>query len=250
MNILALSRWLESTALSQAIQTTSWAIPGGIGNASRHLCVVALALVSLWATDLAYAADSASAAKVHRASGLLSEPVRTADGLVSGVPGRLEGVAAFKGIPFGAPPIGTLRWKPPQPVLAWDGVRAGDRFAPACIQPRQPQRVPNNRAVDLPDSPPISEDCLYLNVWTPATTATAKLPVMVWIYGGAYTEGAGSSPYNQGDTLAAKSVVVVTFNYRLGALGFLAHPELTAESPQHASGNYALTDVLAVLKWV
>jgi para-nitrobenzyl esterase len=223
---------------------------GGIGNASRHLRVVALALVGLWATVLADAADPLSAAKGHGASRLLSQPVRTADGLVSGVPGRLEGVAAFKGIPFGAPPTGALRWKPPQPVPAWDGVRPGDKFGPACIQPRQPQRVPNNRAVDLPDSPPMSEDCLYLNVWTPATAASVKLPVMVWIYGGAYTEGAGSSPYNQGDTLAAKAVVVVTFNYRLGALGFLAHPELTAESPHHASGNYALTDVLAVLKWV
>jgi para-nitrobenzyl esterase len=183
-------------------------------------------------------------------SRLLSEPVRTADGLVAGTPGKVDGVVVFKGIPFGAPPTGDLRWKPPQPVSTWTGVRAGDKFGAACIQPHAPQRVPNNRAVDLPDSPPMSENCLYLNVWTPATTANAKLPVMVWIYGGAYTEGAGSSPYNQGDTLAAKGVVVVTFNYRLGALGFLAHPELTAESPHHASGNYALTDVLAVLEWV
>ena len=198
------------------------------------------ALVALWASAVANSANTHS----------LSEPVRTADGLVSGVPGKVAGVVVFKGIPFGAPPIGELRWKPPQPVKPWDGVRAGDKFGPACIQPRQPQRVPNNRAVDLPDSPPMSEDCLYLNVWTPATAANARLPVMVWIYGGAYTEGAGSTPYNQGDTLAAKGVVVVTFNYRLGALGFLAHPELTAESPHQASGNYALTDVLAVLQWV
>jgi para-nitrobenzyl esterase len=181
---------------------------------------------------------------------LLAAPVRTDAGLVSGVLGRADGVVVFKGIPFGAPPTGELRWKPPQPVAPWDGVRAGDQFGPACIQPRQPRRVPNNRAVDLPDSPPMSEDCLYLNVWTPAATARAGLPVMVWIYGGAYTEGAGSTPYNRGDSLAAKGVVVVTFNYRLGAFGFLAHPELTAESPHHASGNYALTDVLAVLAWV
>jgi para-nitrobenzyl esterase len=96
----------------------------------------------------------------------------------------------------------------------------------------------------------MAEDCLYLNVWTPAKTARAKLPVMVWIYGGAYLEGAGSSPYNQGDTLAAKGVVMVTFNYRLGSLGFLAHPLLTAESPHKASGNYALTDTIATLQWV
>src|SRR6185436_3211814 len=181
---------------------------------------------------------------------LLNKPVRTSSGLVSGVPGKIDGVVAFKGIPFGAPPVGDLRWKPPQPVTPWKGVRAGDKFGPACVQPRQPQRVPNNRAVDLSDSPPMSEDCLYLNVWTPATSPRAKLPVMVWIYGGAYTEGAGSSPYNQGDTLAAKGVVYVSFNYRLGALGFLAHPELTKESPHGASGNYALTDALTVLDWV
>ena len=180
----------------------------------------------------------------------LKEPVRTASGLISGVPGALPGVAAFKGIPFGAPPVGELRWKPPAPVSAWQGVRAGDKFGAACLQPHQKERNPNNRSVDLPDSPPVSEDCLYLNVWTSAASPRAKLPVMVWIYGGAYTEGAGSTPYNQGDTLAAKGVVVVSFNYRLGAIGFLAHPELTAESPHHASGNYALTDALAVLHWV
>jgi para-nitrobenzyl esterase len=118
------------------------------------------------------------------------------------------------------------------------------------MQSHAPDRVPNNRTVDLPDSPPMSEDCLYLNVWTPAASANAKLPVMVWIFGGAYTEGGGSTPHNQGDPLAAKGVVVVSFNYRLGALGFLAHPELTAESPNRASGNYALTDALAALQWV
>jgi para-nitrobenzyl esterase len=182
--------------------------------------------------------------------GLLNEPVRTANGRVSGTPGKVDGVAVFKGIPFGAPPVGELRWKPPQPVASWDGVRPGDKFGPVCIQPRQPQRVPNNRAVDLPDSPPMSEDCLYLNVWTPATSPRAKLPVMVWIYGGAYTEGAGSTPYNHGDTFAASGVVYVSFNYRLGSLGFLAHPELTKESPHGASGNYALTDTLEALRWV
>ncbi len=211
-----------------------------MSSALMGLCaVVALAVAG------AAAADSGKAI-----SRLLSEPVRTTDGRVSGVPGRVEGVAAFKGIPFGAPPVGELRWRPPQPVAPWEGVRAGDKFGPVCIQPRQPNRVPSNRAVDLPDSPPMSEDCLYLNVWTSAASPHARLPVMVWIYGGAYLEGAGSTPYNQGDTLAAKGVVIVTFNYRLGALGFLAHPELTAESPHHASGNYALADVLAALRWV
>ena len=213
--------------------------------------LTSLVRAGLWTTVAAVSAAGAAAADKSAASShLLSEPVRTADGQVSGAPGKTAGVVVFKGIPFGAPPTGELRWKPPQPVTPWAGVRSGDKFGPACIQPHAPQRVPNNRAVDLPDSPPMSEDCLYLNVWTPAHEASERLPVMIWIYGGAYTEGAGSSPYNQGDTLAAKGVVVVTFNYRLGSLGFLAHPELTAESPHHASGNYALTDVLTVLQWV
>jgi para-nitrobenzyl esterase len=146
--------------------------------------------------------------------------------------------------------VGDLRWKIPQPVTPWTGVRAGDKFGPACLQPKQPNRSPNNRAVDMPDSPPMSEDCLYLNVWTAAPSAKAKRPVMVWIYGGAYTEGAGSTDYNHGDTFASKGVVYVSFNYRLGAMGFLAHPELTKESPHGASGNYALADTLAALQWV
>ncbi|MBX5462774.1 MAG: carboxylesterase family protein [Steroidobacteraceae bacterium] len=209
--------------------------------------VIALALMGILA---ARAPAAAAAGDGKAASPLLSEPVRTTSGRVAGVPGKLDGVVVFKGIPFGAPPVGELRWKPPQPVASWKGVRAADRFGPVCIQPHQRDRVPNNRAVDLPDSPPMSEDCLYLNVWTPAASASARLPVLVWIYGGAYTEGAGSTPYNHGDTFAAKGVVYVSFNYRLGSLGFLAHPELTKESPHKASGNYALADAIAALQWV
>jgi para-nitrobenzyl esterase len=208
--------------------------------------IIALALSTLWVAVAAAAGPSRDERQSLGSGG----PVRTANGLVSGVPSAVTGVTTFKGIPFAAPPVGVLRWKPAQPAASWDGVRAADKFGAVCMQPHQPQRVPNNRAVDLPDSPPMSEDCLYLNVWTPTRTADAKLPVMVWIFGGAYTEGSGSSPHDQGDHLAAKGVVVVTFNYRLGALGFLAHPELTAESPHGASGNYALTDALAALAWV
>jgi para-nitrobenzyl esterase len=175
-------------------------------------------------------------------------PVRTEAGLVSGTPGAVEGVLAFKNIPFAAAPVGDLRWQPPHPVEPWDGVRPGDAFGPVCMQPRGEGRV--NVSVDLPDSPPQSEDCLTLNVWTPAESADERLPVMVWIFGGAYYEGAGSSPHNHGDHLAAKGVVLVTFNYRLGPLGFLAHPELTAESEHDASGNYALADSIATLQWV
>jgi para-nitrobenzyl esterase len=216
-------------------------------SAPTGLCAFGLAVIGLCAAIAVHAADSGP---VGKASGLINKPVRTTNGSVSGVPGSKPGVVAFKGIPFAAPPVGELRWKPAQPSTSWEGVRTGDKFGPVCMQPRQAQRVPNNRSVDLPDSPPISEDCLYLNVWTSAKSAKAKLPVMVWIYGGAYTEGAGSTPYNHGDTFAADGVVYVSFNYRLGSLGFLAHPELSKESPHGASGNYALTDTLAALQWV
>ena len=187
----------------------------------------------------------AAAPMAHAA---IDHPVRTTDGLVSGIPGAVKGVTAFEGIPFAAPPVGDLRWKPPQPVKPWSGVRAADKFSNVCLQQHAKGRL--NVTVDLPDFPGMSEDCLYLNVWTPAKHAGEKLPVMVWLYGGAYTEGGGSSSYNRGDQLAAKGAVIVTFNYRLGSLGFLSHPELTAESPHHASGNYALMDAIAVLKWV
>jgi len=124
----------------------------------------------------------------------ISDPVTTASGTLSGVTLK-SGVRAFKGIPFGAPPVGDLRWKEPQPVAKWEGVRKADQFGNVCVQPSQPQRNPNNVTVDLPDSPKISEDCLYLNVWTSANTARARQPVMVWIFGGAYSEGGGSSPH-------------------------------------------------------
>jgi para-nitrobenzyl esterase len=115
---------------------------------------VRVAVIGLVAASLAAAAEG---------TGLLAAPVKTSAGMVSGMPGKLPGVAAFRGIPFGAPPVGDLRWKIPQPVTPWTGVRAGDKFGPVCLQPKQPNRSPNNRAVDMPDSPPMSEDCLYLN---------------------------------------------------------------------------------------
>jgi para-nitrobenzyl esterase len=182
------------------------------------------------------------------AEATLAKPVATKTGLVSGVPAAAKGVTVFKGIPFAAPPVGPLRWKAPQPAAAWKGVRAGDKFGNVCMQPPGKGRL--NLAVDLPTSPKMSEDCLYLDVWTPAKRAGEKLPVMVWVYGGAYSEGAGSMPISDGDTLAKKGVVLVNFNYRLGSLGFLSHPELTAESAHKASGNYALMDAIAALRWV
>ena len=190
---------------------------------------------------------SAAPALAHDA---MEAPVMTRQGLVQGVPGKQDGVTVFKGLPFGAPPVGDLRWKPPQPPVSWDGVRMADSYGSPCIQPKAPQRTPINSATDTPGAPEMSEDCLYLNVWTPAETAGEKLPVMVWLYGGAYNEGGGNAPFSEGDNLAAKGAVVVTFNYRVGSLGFFAHPELTAESEQDASGNQALADSVAALEWV
>jgi para-nitrobenzyl esterase len=170
------------------------------------------------------------------------ETVRVDGGRISGTTD--DGVRVFKGIPFAAPPVGDLRWKAPQPVVAWNGVRAADTFGPRCVQTPYPPGSPY-----ATEPAPMSEDCLYVNVWT-AAGAGEKRPVMVWIHGGAWTRGAGSTPTYDGIALAKKGVVVVTTNYRLGPLGFLAHPELTAESPQHASGNYAILDHIAALTWV
>jgi para-nitrobenzyl esterase len=145
----------------------------------------------------------------------IKDPVKTATGPIAGVTLQF-GVRVFKGIPFAAPPVGPLRWKEPQPPEGWSKVRKADAFGNVCVQQSSPKRVPVNVAVDLPDSPKMSEDCLYLNVWTSANRASARLPVMVWIFGGAYREGAGSSPHDDGDALARKGVVLVTFNYLVG----------------------------------
>ncbi len=179
----------------------------------------------------------------------ISDPVTIATGRISGVT-LPSGVRVFKGIPFAASPVGDLRWKQPQPAAKWDGVRKADQFSNVCVQPSQLNRVPNNVTVDLPDSPKTSEDCLYLNVWTSANRPGDRLPVMVWIFGGAFTEGGGSSKHNDGENLAKKGVVLVTFNYRLGPFGFFSHPELTKESGRNASGNQALADSVATLQWV
>jgi len=180
--------------------------------------------------------------------GAATEPVRTDAGLIAPAANSPDGVRVFRGIPFGAPPVGPLRWKAPQPVAPWDGVRKADAFGPVCVQPKGAGRL--NVSVDLPDSPKAGEDCLYLNVWTGAARAAERRPVMVWIFGGAYTEGAGSSRHNDGEALARKGVVLVTFNYRLGPFGFFSHPELTKESGHNASGNQAVFDALAALRWV
>jgi para-nitrobenzyl esterase len=168
-------------------------------------------------------------------------PVRTQSGLVQGTSDN--GLTIYKGIPFAAPPIGDLRWRAPQPPAPWQGVRAADKFAPACMQ--TPVVMP---ALGL-TSYPVDEDCLYLNVWTPAKSSKDHLAVMVWIYGGGFTIGATSLATYDGANLAKKGVVLVSIAYRLGQFGFLAHPDLTAEQGGH-SGNYGLLDEIAGLQWV
>src|SRR5215813_13404531 len=170
-----------------------------------------------------------------------NETVRVEGGLISG--SVVDGVRSYKGIPFAAPPVGELRWKAPQPVGAWEGVRECDAFGPDC-----PQAPYSESSIYYSAPRKQSEDCLYLNVWT-AAKAGEKRPVMVWIHGGALTRGSGAAHSYDGTALAKKGVVLVTINYRLGPLGYLAHPELTAESPHRSSGNYGVLDQIAALNW-
>lgn len=172
-----------------------------------------------------------------------AQTVRTEYGRLEGV--RSGPVVSYKSIPYAKPPIGNLRWREPQQASPWKGVRPADAFAPICMQTGEP----------LPGASPerVSEDCLYLNVWAPVRSGARRnepLPVMVWIYGGGWTNGSSSTPLTWGDRLATKDVIVVSLNYRGGAFGFLAHPELTRESGRGASGNYGLMDQIAALKWV
>ena len=179
---------------------------------------------------------------------LLVAPAVAASPVVEAPAGTVEGKAVgkvreFKGIPFAQPPVGPLRWKAPQPLAAWTGVRKAQSFGAACIQPR-----PN--AVHIYANPPakISEDCLTLNIWAPERAKDA--PVIVWIHGGALTTGYSHEGMYDGAKLAARGAIVVSINYRLGVLGYLAHPALSAESPDRVSGNYGLLDQIAALEWV
>jgi para-nitrobenzyl esterase len=169
-------------------------------------------------------------------------PIRVETGLVQGV--VENGLIVYRGIPFAAPPIGELRWRPPLPSAHWKGVRQADKFAPGCMQ--EPVWASVVGQADLP----FSEDCLYLNIWTPARSPKERLPVMVWIHGGGFVSGFTSLRLYSGDNLAKKGVVVVSIAYRVGPLGFLAYPELSAESGAHGSGNYGILDQIAALGWV
>jgi len=216
---------------------------------------------------------------------MISEQVKTESGVVAGTTSdepkgygaeqkAPPAVRVFKGIPFAAPPLGDNRWKAPQPVAKWDGVRKADAFGAPCAsgpagggrgggrggaEGRGRGAAPGAAAPAAaappaqaapPREPARSEDCLYLNVWTSANSAGDKRPVMVWIYGGGFTGGSGGLAWYDGQNLAAKGPVIVTFNYRLGSLGFFAHPELAAESGRHAAGNYGMMDAIAALQWV
>lgn len=160
---------------------------------------------------------------------------KTDGGLVKGT--IEDGLTVYKGIPFAAPPVGDLRWRAPRPAEKWEGVLEANKFAPGPVQGGNP---PAGK----------SEDCLYLNVWTPAKSKKDRIPVLVWIYGGGFGAGSTSEPNYSGENLARKGVVLVSIAYRVGQLGFLAHPELSRENPQNVSGNYGLLDMIAGLQWV
>ncbi len=210
-------------------------IPGG-----RLLVPVLATLVFLAASN--QAAASAPGVSPRHATRPAS-PVKTESGPVSGTLEAGGSVRVYKGIPYAAPPVGPLRWRPPQPVAPWTGVRQATEFGPSCPQA-------DRSAFSIERLGKTSEDCLTLNVWAPVHPPGRRVPVIVWIHGGAFTQGSGSLAVYDGAALARRGAVVVTFNYRLGPLGFFAHPLLSKESSYDASGNYGLLDQLAALRWV
>ena len=173
-----------------------------------------------------------------------ADKVKTANGTVETTKPPKDGVRSFKGIPFAEPPVGDLRWQPPQPVKNWPGVRKADDFGARCVQHTGPNADYWFRSNGM------SEDCLYLNVWTPAQSKKELLPVLVYVFGGGFQNGDGSEPRYDGESMARKGMVAVSLNYRTNIFGFFSHPELTKESPHHASGNYGLLDQVAALEWV
>ncbi len=187
------------------------------------------------------AAVSISKINAQQANPATTLQVKTNNGILEGL--NESGIRIFKGVPFAQPPVGDLRWKEPQPVKNWQGVRKATDFGPRAMQ-RPIFSDMNFR------SNGVSEDCLYLNIWTPTKSANEKLPVLVYFYGGGFVAGDGSEFRYDGESMARHGVVAITVNYRLSVFGFLAHPELTKESPHQASGNYGLLDQSAAIKWV
>ncbi len=179
-----------------------------------------------------------------------TDTIQTENGLVSGVWNEDKSVRIYKGIPYAAPPVGERRWKEPQPVANWVGIRPCNEFGPNATQGKPVPFGVYTAEFLIPAGSSISEDCLYLNIWATPCKAHEKRPVIVFIHGGAFLAGSGSVPIYDGQAMAAKGIVFVTINYRLGVFGFLAHPELTKESPHHTSGNYGIQDQIAALRWI
>lgn len=177
------------------------------------------------------------------------ETIKIQNGLIKGVPCGNPAYTAFKGIPYAKPPVGEYRWRSPVDPEPWEGIRKCDSFPPIAIQ-RNPTPGEFYQKEFFPVDMPMSEDCLYLNVWTPAFTGNEKLPVMVWIHGGAYMQGYGHEMEFDGEAFCKRGVILVTINYRLGVFGFFAHPELSKKCPHKVSGNYGILDQIQALKWV
>jgi len=175
--------------------------------------------------------------------------IKVEGGMISGATDSSGTIHVFKGIPFAAPPVGELRWKAPQPVIPWEGIKKCNAFGPSPMQGKPVPFGPWSKEYLIPKEP-ISEDCLYLNVWSGAGSANEKRPVLVWIYGGGFVSGGSAVPVYDGVAMAKKGIVFVSINYRVGIFGFFALPELTKESPHNTSGNYCLLDQIAALKWV
>ncbi len=211
----------------------------------------------LWLLAVTLALISSASAQEARKPEQASAVVRVDSGQLQGV--EADGVISFKGIPFAAPPVGELRWRPPQPTPRWTGVRQAAEFGRSCMQgrggpPPGAGARPGAPAAAAPTGAPVaqgpSEDCLYLNVWRPAGPAARNLPVMVWIYGGGFVGGSSSSPNTSGVQFARQGVVLVSMNYRVGRFGFFAFPALSSERPNENKGNYAYMDQIAALQWV
>lgn len=219
-------------------------VSGGSRVSTKHRMLLLLMGTLLITSVSAQESKQEKLEPTAKATSAVAPTVRTASGVVRGV--TEDGTSSFKGIPFAAAPVGENRWRPPQPLAPWQGVRDASKFGADCAQIGF---TPGSRSMAM--SPTSSEDCLFLNIWRPASAAPgAKLPVMVWIYGGGFVFGSSAMPITTGTQFAKHGVVLVAANYRVGRLGFLAFPALSKERPDELKGNYAYMDQIAALKWV